>query len=388
MSYRILYSDNADVTPPAIGTVDGTVSGGSVQFTVTTPDNDAASATILYLARSSTSGQAWTSVPLVKSTDGHTFTGAHAVSTPTVEQYFVQLVDNANNVSMSSKKGQDFAAPAQPADSGTPDILLSGTPIGGHVVGAQTVTVIGATTYTVDSGVAQPYTGPFTVPGVGQHTVTATNPAGTSQVTFTIDIVAPSITITSPSSSTVYRVGDVIPATFSCSPATVSCTGSPTPPDSSFGVHTFTVTAGTGAGATTLSVTYAVRAKFVGVLQPVDDGPGQTASIFKKGSTVPVKFQLVDATGRPLPDATASAVAANCGATIGLTLAGATSAPVDEAALSNAADSGTCFRYDAAADQFIFNLSTKTLTAGSLYALTIRFPQRAAVDHTVMIGFR
>ena len=157
MSYRILYSDKADVTPPAIGSVDGVVTGGSVHFTVTTPDNDATRATVLFLARSSTSQRVWTSVTLTRSSDGHTFTGSDAVgTTPTVEQYFVQLVDDANNVSVSSKKGQDYAAPAEPLDADAPTISVLGTPVGNSYVGPQQVAITGPgpVQYTVDNPTA------------------------------------------------------------------------------------------------------------------------------------------------------------------------------------------------------------------------------------------
>jgi hypothetical protein len=390
MQYRILYSNKDDVTPPSIRTVDGTVSGGSVRFRVTTPSSDVATATVLFLAKSSTTGQGWTKVTLTSSDGGHTWTGNNSVSLPTVEQFFVQLVDSANNVSVSSKKGQDFAAPARPAGS-APVIQLSGIPVDGHVVGTQTVTILGdeTATYRVDGGGSQAYTGPFTISDAGPHTVTATDASGTAQVTFTLDPAGPRITIVSPSSTAVYIVGQAIPLDFTCSRDAVSCVGSPTPPDSSFGTHAFTVKARDAAGnLTSLSVTYVVRGAFVGVFQPVDDGPNSTPSVFKKNSTVPIKFQLVDASGRPLSDATATAIANTCGPTLSVAQVGTTSAPVDETTLTNPTDSGTCFRYDAAADQFIFNLSTKSLTAGKLYAVTIRFPQLASVDHTVIIGVR
>ena len=71
---------------------------------------DAQRAVVLYLVRSSTTPQSWERLELDRA--GSTFTGTVPVgeSVEEVEQFFVQLVDDANNVSVSSKKGQDFSA--------------------------------------------------------------------------------------------------------------------------------------------------------------------------------------------------------------------------------------------------------------------------------------
>ena len=392
MSYRLLYSDSANVTPPAIKTVDGTVSGGTATFAVTT-GSDAEKATVLFLARSSTTGQAWTRVSLTKTGPG-AFSGTAPVTTPTIEQYFVQVVDGANNVSVSSKKGQDFAAPATPADSGAPTIAVLGTPVNNSYVGPQTVAITGPgpISYTVDSGSATDYVGAFVVAGTGGHTVTATGPGGTATQTFTILATpAPTVSISSPSASGSYTEGYAIPAVFSCDGyQVVSCTSSPVQPDNSVGAHTFTVTARDSGGRTaTASVTYTVRrSPFLGLLQPVDDGPGATPSVYKKNSTIPLKFQIVGSNGLPIPDARAAALAASCDATVTYTTVGGVTAPVDENSVTDTPDSGGCFRYDASADQFQYNFGTKNLAAGQWYLLRIHFATAGIPDHTVRIGLR
>jgi len=89
---------------------------------------------------------------------------------------------------------------------------------------------------------------------------------------------------------------------------------------------------------------------FKGIEQPINsDG----SSRFKLGSTVPVKFRMMCGT------TSVSNVVANLWLTRG------DSAPdpgVDEAVSTAASTTGSLFRYDATAQQYIFNLSTKLST--------------------------
>lgn len=118
------------------------------------------------------------------------------------------------------------------------------------------------------------------------------------------------------------------------------------------GVGTFnwTATATDKAGNTsTQTGTYKVSYRFDGFLQPINDTAhqtGLTTSVFKGGSTVPVKFQLKNAAGNVVQSATAP---------IWLTpVKGvAMSMPVDEAAVTVSADSGSTYRFDTG--QYIYN---------------------------------
>ena len=120
------------------------------------------------------------------------------------------------------------------------------------------------------------------------------------------------------------------------------------------GVTTVTCTATDAAGNTgTQRFTVTVTAAWSGILQPVNtDG----SSIFKLGSTVPVKFQLTGA----------SAGITNLPAQLYLQRLGtaATGGTIEAISTSNAT-TGNLFRYDATAGQYIFNLSTKTLSSGT-----------------------
>jgi hypothetical protein len=104
-----------------------------------------------------------------------------------------------------------------------------------------------------------------------------------------------------------------------------------------------------------------VACAFDGVLQPINnDG----SSIFKAGSTVPVKFRLKDANGEFITNAAVHIYSAKISNGISGTFMEATS--------SGNASSGNIFRYDSAGNQYIFNLSTKGWATGT-YQLTIKF---------------
>ncbi|RYG23438.1 HYR domain-containing protein [bacterium] len=117
------------------------------------------------------------------------------------------------------------------------------------------------------------------------------------------------------------------------------------------GTTTVVVTAKDAAGNTsTKSFNVVVRFKDSGFLQPINaDG----SSVFKFGSTIPVKVKIS-------PTVT--------DAVIRLYYAKVSNSVVGsdvEAVSTSAADTGNQLRYDATADQYIFNLNTKALEAGT-----------------------
>ena len=95
-----------------------------------------------------------------------------------------------------------------------------------------------------------------------------------------------------------------------------------------------------------------------GVLPPVNpDG----TSVFKARSTIPLKFRLIDCSA-----GITDLVATLSYAKVDNSVAGA----VNESVSTAAATTGNQFRYDPAADQYVFNWSTKGLSAGT-YRLLI-----------------
>jgi hypothetical protein len=84
-------------------------------------------------------------------------------------------------------------------------------------------------------------------------------------------------------------------------------------------------------------------------------------SLFKAGSTIPVKFQLLDASGNPVPGATAR---------ISFSKSGDNPPPEGElevAYSTSAATTGNLFRYDPVAGQYIFNWGTKKVAIGTWF---------------------
>ncbi|MBW9111043.1 HYR domain-containing protein [Microbacterium trichothecenolyticum] len=140
------------------------------------------------------------------------------------------------------------------------------------------------------------------------------------------------------------------------------------------GTTTVTCTATDNAGNTgEKSFTVTVTAAWSHVLQPIN---ANGSSIFKLGSTVPVKFTLTGA----------SAGISNLVARLYVArMTGAAAGTEVEAISTAAATTGNLFRYDATAGQYIFNLGTKTLSAGT-YQLRIDLGD--GETHTVKITLR
>jgi hypothetical protein len=97
------------------------------------------------------------------------------------------------------------------------------------------------------------------------------------------------------------------------------------------------------------------------VLQPVNaDG----SSVFKQGSTVPVKFRVCNSAGISIGVA---------GTVVTFNLiqisSGAGTSAVNEQVYSTTPDAA--FRFDSSAQQWIFNVSTKSLPANTTYLYRI-----------------
>jgi hypothetical protein len=170
------------------------------------------------------------------------------------------------------------------------------------------------------------------------------------------------------------KAADTVSGLASC---TVTVTGgNPT------GVGTFTWTAvatDKAGNATTITGSYKVIYRFDGFLQPINDTAhqiGTSTSIFKAGSTVAVKLQLMKADGTVVQAATApqwlTPVKGN-----------ATTAPVDESTYAASADSGTAYRYDA--PQYIYNWKTGS-AGGNYWRIGVRLDD--GQTYYVNIGLR
>ncbi|MGN6475515.1 MAG: HYR domain-containing protein, partial [Mycobacteriales bacterium] len=288
--------------------------------------------------------------------------------------------DGAGNTGSSSFNVtvQDTTAPVVTVPS---DITAEATSAAGAVVtyaSSATDAVSGspATTCDTPSGSTFPL-------GTTKVTCSATDGAGnTGSSSFNVtvqDTTAPVVTVPSDISTQATSASGAV-VTFTSS-ATDAVSGSPattcdTPSGSTFPLGTTQVTcsATDGAGNTgTNSFKVTVTYGFSGILQPVNaDG----SSIFKLGSTVPVKFALTGS----------SAGIANAVATLKYAkISNGIDGTSVEAVSTAAATTGNLFRYDPTSQQYIFNWSTKGLTVGS-YRLTINLGD--GVLHTVVVSLR
>jgi hypothetical protein len=203
----------------------------------------------------------------------------------------------------------------------------------------------------------------FTSEGSNQsHTFTVHDQAGNSNTAtvngVNIDKTAPAVTINAPTAGP-YLLNQTAAASFGCSdggnpPSGIdTCTGPVSNggnfDTSSAGPHTFTVTAKDKAGNTaSKSVTYGVVYDWSGYLQPINlDG----SSVFKLGSTVPVKFRLVGGSAGVTSATNFTLwVAKVSNSIVGSEVEAVTSTP---------ASTGNLFRYDPTSGQYIYNMGTK-----------------------------
>lgn len=172
------------------------------------------------------------------------------------------------------------------------------------------------------------------------------------------DTTAPSIAISAPTATT-YLLNQPVTAAYTCDDGAGSgvqaCVGSVANgaaiDTASAGSKTFTVNATDYAGNTaSQSLTYGVGYAFSGFLQPIDNP--NTVNTGRAGRTYPVKWQLLDANGAPI-----GSLAAVSSITYQPTACSAFgSAPSDP--LATAATGGTSLRYDATANQYVYNWAT------------------------------
>lgn len=197
----------------------------------------------------------------------------------------------------------------------------------------------GSNSFTVT---VQDTTGPeLTLPSSITKTATSAAGATVSYEASATDLVDGAVTpVCAPASGSLFSLGKT----------TVSCTATDSHENGSTG--TFVVS---------------VIAPWNGILQPINSNG---SSVFKLGSTVPVKFAS-------FPGLTA---------TLKVTQADSTpDGTYVEPVNSNPADSGWVFRYDSTAGQYIYNLGTKNLSAGDWY---LHIDLGDGVDHVVKFSLK
>ena len=199
--------------------------------------------------------------------------------------------------------------------------------------------------------------------------MTATDRAGNETiVTSTYEVVdVTSPTVSSPHEGIEYKLGEPVEALFTCTDEVggsglATCGGPATLDTSSIGAKSFDVTTTDVAGNTrTEAVPYRVVYAYGEIREPINlDG----SSVFKGGSTVPVKFRITDFDGQPVTAATATLSTVRSYNTDGLQLDAE-----QEATTQGAANTDNLFR--PSDGQYVYNLSTRGMAPGS-YQLFIR----------------
>ena len=270
---RAFRSTSQDYIPPAFQLIDATKVGSNAAFTVDVTDQTPAGIgtvkRVLVGVKSGTANPAdWTFADLGQSlANPKRWTGGVAITGDDFE-YFVQAVDAAGNVAVSTNKGFYFSgATLQPPTGGISASLNPASPGPSGWYGAPVSLILSANDpgvtfqVSVDGGQFGPP--PTSIGGDGFHTIDVRGSnGGTAQLFAPIDTTAPQIVIGTPVDGGHYVLNSEVKADYFCrdsgSGVVSPCTG--TVPNganidtSSVGTKTFKVNGSTNpAGNTDVS---------------------------------------------------------------------------------------------------------------------------------------
>jgi hypothetical protein len=213
----------------------------------------------------------------------------------------------------------------------------------------------------------------------------AGNPASRSVTYTVVDQAPPAIAIASPVDGAVYGLGDSVLASYSCEDqpggaGVASCSGPVAygaPIDtSSFGQHTFEVTASDHAGnAASRVVTYSVAYRFDGFMWPVKNPP--KVNRWKAGVPVPIRFSLGGFRG-PKPEADGYPRSTRCGG-------GDTEVIARASKKESRASKKPLFTYVRRADQYAMAWKTDRKWAGSCREFVLKLDDGSV--HTAVFQF-
>jgi hypothetical protein len=223
---RVFRSTSGDYIAPAFQQIDGTKVGGDtaafrVDVTDQTPTGTGTLKEVVVAVRAGGAEQ-WTFVDLTQASPGSsTWTGGLPVSDPQFE-YFVQAVDAAGNVAVSTNKGYSFVGTAPAPQSFGVSAELIGPQTNGWFTAAAGLNIDVPTGVTVQASVDG---GPFGPPpgsitGDGIHSLDLrTSDGGSASFFVPIDTTPPTITIATPAAGAVYALGEHVQADYTCSDA-------------------------------------------------------------------------------------------------------------------------------------------------------------------------
>ena len=279
---RALRSTSSDYIPPAFKLIESTQVGSDAAFTVDVTDRTPTGAgTVKRVLVGVRSGNAadWTFADLAQSASNPTrWTGGVPISGPQFE-YFVQAVDAAGNVGVSTNKGFYFdAAPPPPPPSGTVSASVNcpaaspNCKVNGWFTVAPTLNITKPADVTIQASIDGGTFGtpPSTITGDGVHTIDIRASNGdTVELIAPVDTTPPEIVINTPANGAQYVLNSSVKADYFCrdsgSGVASGCIGTVANGaninTTSLGTKTFTVSAVTDAAGRTTpakSVTYSV----------------------------------------------------------------------------------------------------------------------------------
>lgn len=266
---RVLRSPSNDFEPPSFTRIEATRVGSTAAFAVNVTDTTqtGAAGTVKRVLVGLRSGNAttWTFSDLGQTTGDRWAGGIPLASPSDTFEYFVQAVDAAGNVGVSTNKGFYFAAaePAPPSGNVTVAPAIP-VPSSGWFTGDTPIVAGGPSgvllEWSVDGSAFAPLPPQPTVSGDGTHLVEVRGSNGGAAATVvSIDSTDPVVTIGAPLDGAEYVLGSDLSVDFTCSDAgsgIKTCTGAPALgakiDTSTVGTRTLTVTATDNLDRTTV----------------------------------------------------------------------------------------------------------------------------------------
>jgi Tol biopolymer transport system component len=266
----VLYADpgETDFTPPELGAFEAQTIANGAAFAVDVTDADGTVEDVKVIYRDCSG--TWRLATLQPSGTNRWSGGGPVAANCNEIDYYLQAVDDAGNVAVSSRKVTIASLELPDPTGATPiNIQPTGTQVNGWYTGAVAVTITPSTgmEYSLDGGAFQAYTGQFSVVGDGVHSLKAKSSDGSTKTAgFAIDTTNPTVVMTTPAPGAALVLGSTVLADYACADAgsgAQSCTGtvaSGQPLEtSSVGTKTISVTATDAVGRSfTLTRTYDV----------------------------------------------------------------------------------------------------------------------------------
>jgi uncharacterized protein YjbI with pentapeptide repeats len=314
---KVYYSSSPDFVPPQFGAVDifriDGGSGSTIGFAVDVTDRDhngnpGTVKRVVALYRDC--NNVWRKAEFSKSVASNRWSGGGPISgSCDAVSYFIQAVDAAGNVGVTSRKTIHVDIEVDPPDpNASITASLSGTEhASGWFKSSVSVTLTASNEsveieYSLDGAPFQDYTGAFTVTGDGVHTIEFRGSnAFEGLAVVPIDTAGPTILITKPKDGAKYVLNSTVPADYTCPDAgsgAQTCSGT-TPlgqpiNTSSLGTKTFTVNATDAVGnAASKEVTYEVIRRPI-LFASSRSGNGDIYAIDPHAATPTPPVQLTD----------------------------------------------------------------------------------------------